>query len=264
MANSEEMNTAAIMAETGSKAEAAVQQSSQTNTADIEYLYLDFDTELPDPASWVEASKPGAATSSPPQPPPRPQGPDLRKYTSPFLWSKTRKLMLTSLACAVTLLAAYAAGEYTPASDQILPVWHVSEVAFNTGVTSFTSGFAIAPMALAPFSEINGRRPVFIASGVLFTGEYDSYACISSQNGKEDEEESRLTLVGCIFACGGTSSLGGMIVARFFQGVGGCTLSFHSLPSHFFLPSRESSTISIWQQRADMYVQRRIQPWLAA
>ncbi|OKL56652.1 hypothetical protein UA08_08238 [Talaromyces atroroseus] len=154
---------------------------------DIEYLYLDFDTELP----GVWDTTPGGAAP--------PECPNLTKYTSPFLWSKTRKLLITWLACGVTLLAAFAAGEYTPPSAQLLSVWHVSQVAFNVGVTSFTTGFAIAPMVLAPFSEINGRRPVFIASGILFTG--------------------------CTFACGGANSLGGMIVARFFQGVGGSTYS---------------------------------------
>lgn len=47
-------------------------------------------------------------------------------------------------------------------------LWGVSEVTINLGITMFTSGFAIAPMILAPFSEINGRRPVFIATGALF------------------------------------------------------------------------------------------------
>lgn len=126
---------------------------------DIEYLYLDFDTELPGPCLDATATAP-----------PPPACPNLKKYTSPFRWSGTRKLLITWLACGVTLLAAFAAGEYTPPAAQLLSVWHVSQVAFNVGVTSFTSGFAIAPMVLAPFSEINGRRPVFIASGILFTG----------------------------------------------------------------------------------------------
>jgi hypothetical protein len=35
--------------------------------------------------------------------------------------------------------------------------WHVSTVAILCGITTFTSGFGVAPMVLAPFSEINGR-----------------------------------------------------------------------------------------------------------
>ncbi|KAJ2974746.1 hypothetical protein NUW58_g8558 [Xylaria curta] len=37
------------------------------------------------------------------------------------------------------------------------------------GVTTFCLGFAYAPMVLAPFSEINGRYPVFAIAGVFFT-----------------------------------------------------------------------------------------------
>jgi hypothetical protein len=128
---------------------------------EIEYLYLDFESELPSPAG-LSALK---SESTPPPP-----CPDLKQYTSPFLWSNSRKIMITWLACAVTVLAAYSAGEYAPAAEQLRPVWNVSTVAFDTGITCFTTGFAIAPMVLAPFSEINGRRPVFIASGILFTG----------------------------------------------------------------------------------------------
>ncbi|EED16439.1 MFS multidrug transporter, putative [Talaromyces stipitatus ATCC 10500] len=163
----------------------------QYATQEIEYLYLDFDTELPAPAGLSEPN-PEFSISPPPCP-------NLKKYTSPFLWSSSRKSMTTWLACGVTLLAAYSAGEYTPASAQLLSEWNVSQVAYNVGVTTFTVGFGIAPMVLAPFSEINGRRPVFIASGILFTA--------------------------CIFACGGANNLAGTLVARFFKGIGGSTYS---------------------------------------
>ena len=54
-------------------------------------------------------------------------------------------------------------------------------------------------MVMAPFSEIRGRRPVFIATGILF--------------------------VICQLCCAITRSYGGMLVARFFGGVGGSTFS---------------------------------------
>lgn len=54
-------------------------------------------------------------------------------------------------------------------------------------------------MVLAPFSEINGRRPVFLASGVLF--------------------------VVCQLCTGFTHSYAGMLVVRFLVGVGGSTFS---------------------------------------
>lgn len=54
-------------------------------------------------------------------------------------------------------------------------------------------------MVLAPYSEIYGRRPVFIASGILF--------------------------VICQLCTGLTQSYAGMLVVRFFTGVGGSTFS---------------------------------------
>ena len=54
-------------------------------------------------------------------------------------------------------------------------------------------------MVLAPFSEINGRKPVFVATGILS--------------------------VICQLCCAMTRSYPGMLVARFFAGVGGSTFS---------------------------------------
>jgi MFS family permease len=54
-------------------------------------------------------------------------------------------------------------------------------------------------MVLAPFSEIQGRRPVFIVSGLVF--------------------------VLCQLCTGLTQSYAGMLVVRFFVGVGGSTFS---------------------------------------
>ncbi|KAJ0414461.1 major facilitator superfamily domain-containing protein [Aspergillus carlsbadensis] len=167
-----------------------VSEKKIDTTQEIEYLYLDFDTPLPTP--WITAP-PGPGQSPPPD------APNLEKYTSPFLWPKWRKSMMTWISCAVTALAGYSAGEITPASGPLTEEWDISAVVYNLGITLFCIGFALAPMVLAPFSEINGRRPIFVASGVLF--------------------------VAMIVACGGTRLFSGFLVARFFQGVGASTFS---------------------------------------
>ena len=77
--------------------------------------------------------------------------------------------------------------------------WHVSQVATHVGITAFRTGFAIAPMVLAPFSELKGRKPVFIVTGILF--------------------------VIYQLCCAVTRSFPGMLVARFFAGVRGSTFS---------------------------------------
>lgn len=128
---------------------------------EVEYLYLELDTPLPTP---LITSPPGRDQS------PAPECPDLKKYSSPFLWPKWRKSMMTWISCAVTALAGYSAGEMSPSSAELTKEWGISQVVYNLGITLFCIGFALAPMVLAPFSEINGRRPIFIASGILFVG----------------------------------------------------------------------------------------------
>ncbi|KAJ5093602.1 hypothetical protein N7456_009463 [Penicillium angulare] len=157
---------------------------------EIEYLYLELETPLPTPCITLP---PGAGQSA------APEAPSLEKYTSPFLWPWSRKWMMTWIACAVTALAGYSAGEVSPASDLLTKEWGISTTVYTTSITIFCIGFALAPMILAPFSEINGRRPIFVASGVVF--------------------------VACLIACGGTHSFAGFLVARFFQGCGASTFS---------------------------------------
>lgn len=156
----------------------------------IEYDYLTFDIDLPSPSTLV---------SSLPDGPAAPEPPDLSNYVSPFTWSESRKTFTTWLSCAVTVVTAYAAGSYSPASAQMSAEWGVSQEAIFVGITTFTTGFAIAPMVLAPFSEINGRKPVFVVTGILF--------------------------VICQLCCAVTRSYPGMLVARFGVGVGGSTFS---------------------------------------
>ncbi|CAA9965728.1 mfs multidrug [Pyrenophora teres f. maculata] len=158
--------------------------------AGIVWHYLTFDTELPHP-STIHATQYGQ------EPPPEP--PNLVKYTNPFDWSEKRKKFTVWISCLITTLTAFSAGAYSPGVYQMTQEWGVSSVAALVGITTFTTGFAFAPMVLAPFSEINGRRPVFLASGVL--------------------------VVICQLCSGLTQSYGGMLAARFFLGIGGSTFS---------------------------------------
>ncbi|KAL6238903.1 hypothetical protein BDW75DRAFT_227698 [Aspergillus navahoensis] len=165
-------------------------QSDEISQTPVEHLYLAFDTPLPLPVG-LSSPRPGQLA-----PPPCP---DLSKYASPFFWSEPRKSVITWISCGVTAMSAYAAGEYTPPADELTAKWNVSRVVYNLGITLFCLGFGIAPMVLAPFSEINGRRPIFVSSGLVFTV--------------------------CLIGCGATDSFAGLLVARFFLGIGGSTFS---------------------------------------
>ncbi|EEH07080.1 conserved hypothetical protein [Histoplasma capsulatum G186AR] len=153
---------------------------------EFQYHYLTFDTPLP-PPTGISVPRPGQ--------PRAPEQPDLQPYISPFTWRKSRKWVVTMLSCLVTTLSAMAAGAYSPPEQILTEKWKISGVVYNLGISVFSFGFALSPMVLAPFSEINGRRPMLVASGILFT------------------------------CCAVTDSFAGMLLSRLFLGVGGSTFS---------------------------------------
>lgn len=163
------------------------------NPQEIAWHYLTFNTELPSPAYLsgdLEARDHRLA------PPPCP---DLTQYESPFLWSKKRKDAMIWLSCTATVFTAYTAGSYAPGIGQMTQEWNISNVAAEVGITTFTCGFGIAPMFLAPFSEINGRRPVFVVTGLLW--------------------------VVFQLTCALTPTFAGMLIARFLTGCMSSTFS---------------------------------------
>ncbi|KAK2761349.1 hypothetical protein FQN54_001871 [Arachnomyces sp. PD_36] len=126
---------------------------------EIEYRYLTFNTPLPTPTGISDVNSDRV---------PPPEAPDLRKYVSPFQWPKKQKAIITVISSIATLLASFSAGGHAPAQSQLVPYFNISPIVFNLGITAYTLGFAVAPMITAPFSEINGRRPIIVASGLLF------------------------------------------------------------------------------------------------
>lgn len=160
---------------------------------EIQWLYLEFDTELPQPVSISQPQ----STKDNGKPPP--DHPNLKDYESPFTWSPFRKRVMTWLSCIITLFTAFNAGAYTSGIDQMTSEWNISRVAALVGVTTFTAGFGVAPMFLAPFSEINGRRPVFVITGVLW--------------------------VVFQIVCGVTPTFAGMVINRFLSGAMSSTFS---------------------------------------
>jgi len=154
------------------------------NTGSIRYEDLTFETEVLTTAHLSTNSI---------------RAPNLKQYDSPFKWSATRKNTCLILSCASTFLAAYSAGSYSIASGPLQAKFHVSNEAYQTGVTAWCVGFACSPMFLAPLSELNGRRPVFLASGLIFF----------------------VAQIGCAV----TQSFAGLIVARFFVGAGASTFA---------------------------------------
>lgn len=127
------------------------------------------------------------------------QEPDLARYQNPFDWPDSRKLTLVWISTVATAFTAYCAGMYAACVDQLSDYFGTSRVATLVGITIFTIGFGIAPMVLAPFSEIAGRRPIFVITGLLW-----------------------LVFQIC---CAVTRIYGGMLVARLLAGCAASTFS---------------------------------------
>ncbi|OLN96950.1 putative drug/proton antiporter YHK8-like protein 2 [Colletotrichum chlorophyti] len=156
----------------------------------ITYRYLTFDTILPEP---TYALFPPTASQS--LPPPL----DLTRFTSPLQWPNARKQLLLVLSCIATFLTAYTAGSYSPSSAIMAQDLGSTQLAVLVGITTFCFGFALSPMVLAPLSEIYGRYPVFVISGVVYV----------------------------VFqaVCSVAPNLTAMLIARFLVGVGGSVFS---------------------------------------
>ncbi|KAH7324370.1 putative MFS multidrug transporter [Stachybotrys elegans] len=150
-------------------------------------LYLTFDTPLP--------SIPAHLNTGPDLPP----CPDLSRYVSPMQWHFARKAVLLVLSCIATFLTAYTAGAYSPPSRAMAHDFNSTNTVVLLGISSFCLGFALAPMALAPLSELWGRYPIFVIAGTLF-----------------------MVFQG---VCALVESVGGILVSRFLVGVGGSVFS---------------------------------------
>lgn len=160
-------------------------------TSPITYLYLTLDTVLPSMPFLPDGTYADNAKLPP--------CPDLKPYISPLQWSPARKNVSLALSCIATFLTAYTAGCYSPPAGIIAHDLDTTRLVTLVGITTFCMGFAFAPMALAPISEIWGRFPVFIIAGVVFL----------------------------VFqaVCSVMTNIAGLLVARLFVGTGASVFS---------------------------------------
>lgn len=144
--HSHNSNTLGSPDEKNPSTDLATEQSSLSNsstTAPTTYKYLEWSTQ------------PGEIYPFPERLPS-----SVTKQTDPFTWSAKQKRMILTLACFSTGMAAYSGGAYTSGLDQMSVEWGVSRVALLVGITTFTTGFAVAPLFLAPLSEVSHLRDI--------------------------------------------------------------------------------------------------------
>ncbi|KAH6892434.1 major facilitator superfamily domain-containing protein [Thelonectria olida] len=120
---------------------------------------------------------------------------DLHKFRSPFRWTLRRKATTLFGTFIASTLAAYSAGAYAMAMEQLVPKWNISITEYNLGLTLFVAAFGFAPMIMAPISETYGRYWVFVGAGFVFF----------------------FGTLGCAI----TNSFAGMLVSRLVTGSGG-------------------------------------------
>ncbi|KAH8887268.1 putative MFS multidrug transporter [Thozetella sp. PMI_491] len=183
-------------------------------------LYVDFTTPLPvpvlkDPRNSNDIA-PGFESAQA----------AIIKFGSPLAWSSSRRQAVVLTCCISAVFASFASSSYAPAKAQLVAEWGVSPVAALVGITTFTTGFALAPMVLAPMSEVWGRKPLFISTGLI--------------------------LVLCQIWCALTRSYAGMLVARFFAGVGSSTYSsmVGGVISDIYGPTERNTPMSLFSGAA--------------
>jgi MFS family permease len=94
----------------------------------------------------------------------------LSRYRDPITWPTSSKVIVYGMSVLTTLMAAYSISAYVAGVDAMAAEFQSESIVVLIGMPSFQTGFAIGPMALAPLSEIHGRKPVFLGTYALFNG----------------------------------------------------------------------------------------------
>jgi hypothetical protein len=90
---------------------------------------------------------------------------------NPLNFSTAKKWFITGLAVMITILVAAAAGAYAPAMPNLIEEFGCSSEIATLGISLYPLGcissdaelmlVGIAPLVLAPLSELQGRNPVY-------------------------------------------------------------------------------------------------------
>ncbi|GFF98291.1 uncharacterized transporter C36.01c [Aspergillus udagawae] len=87
---------------------------------------------------------------------------------NPFNWSPQRKAFISLLLCLMTLFIGLATTAYSSGIARMTTEFGVSSELGQLGLFTFNFTCALAPLFLAPFCELAGRRVVYVGAYVLF------------------------------------------------------------------------------------------------
>ncbi|KAK9894773.1 MFS general substrate transporter [Cystobasidium minutum MCA 4210] len=94
-------------------------------------------------------------------------GPD--DPANPRNWSHKKKWIITAVGCLFCSIVSLSFSAYSIAINDIAERLDTSYLLSVAGVSLFTLTFGVAPLILAPLSEIWGRRPAYVGSAVIYT-----------------------------------------------------------------------------------------------
>lgn len=87
---------------------------------------------------------------------------------NPYNWSPARRWTVTMVAAMTCLVVAFGSSVYAGAAQQLIATYGISSEVFTLGITFYVLGFAFGPCFWAPFSEMWGRRIVFLITYFFF------------------------------------------------------------------------------------------------
>ncbi|GAA5901788.1 hypothetical protein JCM8208_003588 [Rhodotorula glutinis] len=88
---------------------------------------------------------------------------------NPLNWSKPRKWLITFLLCMMTVMIGLSTTAYSSGIGSMVDEFGVANVVGQIGMMCFNGACAVAPLFLAPFCEMVGRREVYLTAYLCFT-----------------------------------------------------------------------------------------------
>lgn len=87
---------------------------------------------------------------------------------NPFNWSSGRKAFIATLLCMMTLFIGLATTAYSSGISKMVTELETSTEVGQIGLFAFNFTCALAPLFLAPFCELAGRRVVYVGAYICF------------------------------------------------------------------------------------------------
>ncbi|CAG8317683.1 unnamed protein product [Penicillium salamii] len=87
---------------------------------------------------------------------------------NPFNWDGRRKAFIATLLCLMTLFIGLATTAYSSGIGKMVDELHTSTEIGQLGLFCFNFTCALAPLFLAPFCELAGRRVIYVGAYVCF------------------------------------------------------------------------------------------------